>query len=92
MRCSKPVPRSVDSDPIGTGPLSWRSIRKIPAFFYTAFLDYRQGKAKSIGWFLALPRTLRCAYAKLEKNECQVMPFPNPADLPGMKENKTFIC
>jgi dipeptide transport system substrate-binding protein len=27
-------------------------------------------------------------FAKIEKNECQVMPFPNPADLPRMKANK----
>jgi dipeptide transport system substrate-binding protein len=26
-------------------------------------------------------------YAKLEKNECQVMPFPNPADLEKMRAN-----
>ncbi|MGV8301862.1 ABC transporter substrate-binding protein, partial [Pseudomonas aeruginosa] len=26
-------------------------------------------------------------YSKLEKIECQVMPFPNPADLPRMKKN-----
>ncbi len=27
-------------------------------------------------------------FAKIEKNECQVIPFPNPADLPRMKANK----
>lgn len=27
-------------------------------------------------------------FAKVDKNECQVMPFPNPADLPRMKANK----
>ncbi|EPM6144086.1 ABC transporter substrate-binding protein [Salmonella enterica subsp. enterica serovar Cerro] len=29
-------------------------------------------------------------YAKLQKNECQVMPYPNPADIARMKEDKNI--
>ncbi|MBF3317401.1 ABC transporter substrate-binding protein, partial [Leptospira borgpetersenii serovar Hardjo-bovis] len=29
-------------------------------------------------------------YAKLQKNECQVMPYPNPADIARMKEAKNI--
>ncbi|WP_250131529.1 ABC transporter substrate-binding protein, partial [Serratia marcescens] len=29
-------------------------------------------------------------YAKLQKNECQVMPYPNPADIARMKQDKSI--
>ncbi|TAT63187.1 ABC transporter substrate-binding protein, partial [Enterobacter cloacae] len=29
-------------------------------------------------------------YAKLQKNECQVMPYPNPADIARMKQDKNI--
>jgi ABC-type transport system substrate-binding protein len=54
-------PQRVDSDPLGTGPYKLAQYQKDSRILYTAFPDYWQGKQKSIVWFLALPRTLRCA-------------------------------
>jgi dipeptide transport system substrate-binding protein len=42
-------------------PLSWRSIRKIRVFFIPPSRTTGRGKQKSIVWFLASPRMLRCA-------------------------------
>lgn len=30
-------------------------------------------------------------YVKLQKNECQVMVYPNPADLERIKQNKQIV-
>ncbi|MCE1685471.1 ABC transporter substrate-binding protein, partial [Enterobacter hormaechei] len=30
-------------------------------------------------------------YAKLQKNECQIMPYPNPADIARMKQDKDIV-
>ncbi|MFK3659042.1 ABC transporter substrate-binding protein [Scandinavium sp. NPDC088450] len=82
------TPEKVDMDPIGTGPFKLAQYQKDSRILYTAFPDYWQGKAKIDRLVFSITPDASVRYAKLEKNECQVMPFPNPADLPRMKENK----
>ena len=50
--------------------------------------DYWQGKSKLDRLVFTITPDASVRFAKIEKNECQVMPFPNPADLPRMKANK----
>ncbi|EPF17906.1 MULTISPECIES: ABC transporter substrate-binding protein [Cedecea] len=82
------TPERVDSDPIGTGPFELKQYQKDSRILFTAFPDYWQGKSKLDRLVFSITPDASVRYAKLEKNECQVMPFPNPADLPRMKENK----
>ncbi len=35
----------------------------------------------------AINKDASVRYAKLKANECQIMPYPNPADLPAMKKD-----
>lgn len=84
------TPQRVDSDPLGTGPFKLAQYQKDSRILYTAFPDYWQGKAKIDRLVFSITPDASVRYAKLEKNECQVMPFPNPADLPRMKENKNI--
>ncbi len=70
MRCSKPVPRRVDSDPIGTGPFKLAQYQKDSRILYTAFPDYWQGKAKIDRLVLALPGRFG-ALCQTGKNECR---------------------
>ena len=81
------TPQRVDMDPIGTGPFKLAQYQKDSRILFTAFPDYWQGKAKIDRLVFSITPDASVRYAKLEKNECQVMPFPNPADLPRMKKN-----
>lgn len=82
------TPERVDMDPIGTGPFELKQYQKDSRILFSAFPDYWQGKAKIDRLVFSITPDASIRYAKLEKNECQVMPFPNPADLPRMQENK----
>ena len=61
--------------------------QKDSRILYKAFPDYWQGKAKLDRLVFSITPDASVRYAKLEKNECQVMPFPNPADLDKMRAN-----
>ncbi|MDW8846200.1 ABC transporter substrate-binding protein [Erwinia sp. MMLR14_017] len=82
------TPEKVDQVPIGTGPFELAQYQKDSRILFKAFPQYWQGKAKLDRLVFSITPDASVRYAKLEKNECQVMPFPNPADLPRMKENK----
>ncbi|WP_428946165.1 ABC transporter substrate-binding protein [Pantoea sp. FN060301] len=82
------TPEKVDQEPIGTGPFALAKYQKDSRILYRAFPEYWQGKAKLDRLVFSITPDASVRYAKLEKNECQVMPFPNPADLTRMKENK----
>ncbi|HCM99999.1 MAG TPA: ABC transporter substrate-binding protein [Pantoea ananatis] len=84
------TPEKVDMDPIGTGPFQLVQYQKDSRILYKAFPDYWQGKAKLDRLIFSITPDAAVRYAKLEKNECQVMPFPNPADLDKMRQNKAI--
>ncbi|MBP2171508.1 dipeptide transport system substrate-binding protein [Erwinia toletana] len=84
------TPEKVDMEPIGTGPFQLVQYQKDSRILYKAFPDYWQGKAKLDRIVFAITPDASVRYAKLEKNECQVMPFPNPADLKRMEQNKAI--
>lgn len=84
------TPERVDQDPVGTGPFSLAQYQKDSRILFRAFPEYWQGKAKLDRLVFTITPDASVRFAKLEKNECQVMPFPNPADLPRMEENKAI--
>ncbi|MCW1877426.1 ABC transporter substrate-binding protein [Erwinia sp. INIA-01] len=81
------TPEKVDSVPIGTGPFELVQYQKDSRILYRAFPEYWQGKAKLDRLVFSIVPDASVRAAKLEKNECQVMPFPNPADLKRLGEN-----
>jgi len=85
------TPEKVDREPVGTGPFALVQYQKDARILYRAFPDYWQGKAKLDRLVFAITPDASVRFAKLEKNECQVMPFPNPADLPRMKANPNLV-
>ncbi len=72
------TPERVDMDPIGTGPFKLAQYQKDSRILFTAFPEYWQGKAHIDRLIFSITPDASVRYAKLEKNECQVMPFPNP--------------
>ncbi|ACS86193.1 ABC transporter substrate-binding protein [Musicola paradisiaca] len=82
------TPEKVDLEPIGTGPFRLAQYQKDSRILFQAFDGYWQGRAKLDRLVFSITPDASVRYAKLRKNECQVMPFPNPAELPDMKNNQ----
>lgn len=71
------TPEKVDLNPIGTGPFVLQQYQKDSRILYKANDDYWNGKPKLTARSSPSPDA-SVRYAKLQKNECQVMPYPNP--------------
>src|SRR5450759_3146076 len=79
------TPEKIDQEPIGTGPFYLVQYQKDAIIRYKAFPDYYAGKAKIDDLIFAITPDASVRWAKLQKGECHVMPYPNPADLPAMR-------
>ncbi|GAA3910019.1 ABC transporter substrate-binding protein [Gibbsiella dentisursi] len=84
------TPEKVDLNPIGTGPFQLLQYQKDSRILYKAFDGYWGSKPKIDRLVFSITPDASVRYAKLQKNECQVMPFPNPADLARMKQDKSI--
>src|SRR5919107_2848467 len=81
------TPEKIDQEPIGTGPFSLVQYQKDAVVRYKAFPEYWGGKAKIDDLVFAITPDASVRWAKLQKGECHVMPYPNPADLEAMKKD-----
>jgi len=77
----------IDQEPIGTGPFYLLQYQKDAIIRYRAFPDYWAGKAKLDDLVFAITPDASVRWAKLQKGECHVMPYPNPADLEAMRKD-----
>ena len=84
------TPEKVDLDPIGTGPFQLLQYQKDSRILYKAFPGYWGTKPKIDRLVFSITPDASVRYAKLQKNECQVMPYPNPADIARMKQDKNI--
>jgi dipeptide transport system substrate-binding protein len=79
------APERLDQEPIGTGPFMLVQYQKDAVIRYKAFPDYWAGKAKIDDLIFAITPDASVRWAKLQRGECHVMPYPNPADLDAMR-------
>lgn len=86
----KGTPEQLDLNPVGTGPFQKVQYQKDSLIRYTAFEDYWRGKAKIDRLVFSITPDASVRFAKLKANECQVMPYPNPADLEQMKADSNI--
>jgi len=84
------TPEKVDLNPIGTGPFQLLQYQKDSRILYKAFPGYWGTKPKIDRLVFSITPDASIRYAKLQKNECQVMPYPNPADIAAMKKDNTI--
>jgi len=77
-------PETVDQQPIGTGAFTFVAYQKDAVIRFKAFPDFWGPKAKIDDLVFAITKDPTARWAKLQKNECQVMIGPNPADLDAM--------
>ena len=82
------TPDEFDQKPIGTGPFVFVSYQKDSAIRYMANETYWQGRAKIDKLVFTITPDASVRYAKLKAGECHLMPYPNPADLDQMRQDK----
>ena len=80
----KGTPEQFDQIPVGTGPFMFVDYQKDAVIRFKANPDYFGGKPKIDDLVYAITPDATARYAKLQANECQVMGYPNPADLEAM--------
>jgi dipeptide transport system substrate-binding protein len=81
------TPEKIDQEPIGTGPFYLVQYQKDAVIRYKAFPEYYGGKAKIDDLVFAITPDASVRWAKLQKGECHVMPYPNPADLDAIRKD-----
>jgi dipeptide transport system substrate-binding protein len=81
------TPEKIDQEPIGTGPFYLVQYQKDAIIRYKAFPQFWGGKAKIDDLVFAITPDASVRWAKLQKGECHVMPYPNPADLDAIRKD-----
>ncbi|PTL86486.1 MAG: ABC transporter substrate-binding protein [Candidatus Liberibacter europaeus] len=84
-------PEQIDLDPIGTGPFQLIKYQKDSRILYNANINYWEGKPKIDRLIFSITPDATVRYAKLQKNECQVMSQPNPPDIDNIRKNKQVV-
>jgi dipeptide transport system substrate-binding protein len=79
------TPERLDQEPVGTGPFFLVQYQKDAIIRYKANPDYWAGKAKIDDLIFAITPDASVRWAKLQRGECHVMPYPNPADLDAIR-------
>jgi len=81
------TPEKIDQEPLGTGPFSLLQYQKDAIIRFKAFPQYWRGAAKIDDLIFSITPDASVRWAKLQKGECHVMPYPNPADLDAMHKD-----
>lgn len=79
------TPEVIDQEPVGTGPFQLVAYQKDAVIRYKAFPDYWAGKQPIDDLIFAITPDASIRAEKVKAGECNVMPYPNPADIAGLK-------
>ena len=71
--------------PVGTGPFEFVAYQKDAVIRYKANPDYFKGKAPIDDLIFAITPDPAVRMQKLQAGECQIMPYPTPADIDALK-------
>jgi dipeptide transport system substrate-binding protein len=83
-------PELIDQEPIGTGPFYLQQYQKDATIRYRAFDGYWGPKPKIDTLVFSINKDASVRLAKLQANECQIMPYPNPADLDKIRADQNL--
>ncbi len=81
------TPELFDQIPVGTGPFIFQSYQKDAVIRFKANASYWGGKPAIDDLIYAITPDATARYSKLKTDECQVAPYPRPADLAEMKKD-----
>lgn len=85
------TPEMVNQAPIGTGPFSFVAYQKDAVIRYAANPDYWEGASPLDSLVFAITTDASVRYQKLKAGECQIMSYPNPADVAAMKTDPELV-
>ena len=71
--------------PVGTGPFTFVAYQQDAVIRYKAFPDYWNGKQPIDDLVFAITTDASVRVQKLKAGECQIMPYPSPADIADLK-------
>lgn len=91
MLLKKGTPEKLDQVPVGTGPFQFVAYQKDAVIRYKAFEQFWGGRQPLDNLVFAITPDAAVRLAKLKANECQVMPYPNPADIDAMKKDGSIV-
>ncbi|MGE0847071.1 MAG: ABC transporter substrate-binding protein [Flavobacteriaceae bacterium] len=77
----------LNQQPVGTGPFQFVAYQKDAAIRYKANPDYWDGKQAIDDLVFAITTDQAVRQQKLTAGECQVTPYPNPADIEKLKSD-----
>jgi dipeptide transport system substrate-binding protein len=77
----------LNQQPLGTGPYKFVAYQADAVIRYQAHDDYWRGREKIDDLVFAITTDAAVRAQKLAAGECHVMPYPNAADVEGMKAN-----
>ena len=77
----------LNTQPIGTGPFTFVDYQQDAVIRYQAFADYWNGKQPTDDLIFAITTDPGVRLQKLLAGECDLFPYPNPADIEGLKSN-----
>jgi len=81
---------NLNQQPIGTGPFQWVAYQKDAVIRYKAHEGYWSGKQPIDDLVFAITTDNSVRMQKLKAGECHVAPYPNPADLEGLKADSNL--
>ncbi len=81
------TPEKIDQAPIGTGPFSFVSYDPDKSIRFQAFPAYWLGQARIKELVFDITPNAFDRWAKLEKGDCHVMPYPDPGNLETIRSN-----
>jgi dipeptide transport system substrate-binding protein len=73
--------------PVGTGPFTFVDYQQDAVIRYQAFADYWNGKQPIDDLIFAITVDPGVRLQKLVAGECDIFPYPNPADIEALKAN-----
>jgi len=79
------TPEMLNQAPIGTGPFKFVAYQKDAVVRYAANADYWKGASPIDNLVFAITTDASVRFQKLKAGECQIMAYPNPADIAAMK-------
>ncbi|MDN5787588.1 ABC transporter substrate-binding protein [Pseudorhodobacter sp.] len=84
------TPEMLNQAPIGTGPFKFVAYQKDAVIRFAANPDYWQGASPLDDLVFAITTDASVRYQKLKAGECQIMSYPNPADVAAMKADSSL--
>ncbi|AEW73827.1 Periplasmic dipeptide transport protein [Enterobacter ludwigii] len=84
----KGTPENVDTWPIGTGPYVLQQYKVDSLIRYVANPNYWEGAVPTKHLIFSITPNVETRLAKLQTNECQIIPAPSPVQFDVINKNK----